>query len=69
MELKDIFFKSFFFPFLSGVILSTLVITIFLGIFTNNYYDKRTSKNIINIEKKNSEIKIKSINTIISTYI
>ena len=69
MELKSIFFKSFFFPFLSGIILSTLVITIFLGIFTNNYYDKRTSKNIIDIEKKNSEIKIKSINTIVTTYI
>ena len=69
MELKDIFFKSFFYTFLSGIILSTLVITIFLGLFTNNYYDKRTSKNIINIEKKNSEIKIKSIITIITTYI
>jgi len=52
MELKDIFFKSFFFQFVSGIILSTLVITIFLGIFTNNYYDKRTSKNIIEMEKK-----------------
>jgi len=69
MELKDIFFKSFFYTFLSGIILSTLVITIFLGLFTNNYYDKRTSKNIIDIEKKNSEIKIKSIITIITTYI
>jgi len=69
MELKDIFFKSFFYPFLVGIFLSTLVITLTLGIFTNNYYDKRTRKNIIDLEKKYSEIMIKSINTMITTFI
>ena len=60
MKLENIFFKSFFYPFLSGIILSTIVITIFLGIITNNYFDKRTRKHIIDLEKKNSKININS---------
>ena len=48
MKLEDIFFKKFFYPFLVGIFLSTLVITIFLGAFTNNNYCKRTGNNVIN---------------------
>ena len=69
MNLEDIFFKSFFYPFLVAIFLSTLVITLILGIFINNYYDKRTGKIIIDLENKNSKINIKSINTIITTFI
>ena len=51
MELENIIFNSFFFPFLIGIILSTLVVTIFLGLFTNKNYDKRLQNNLINLEK------------------
>ena len=64
MELKDKLFNSFFYPFLISVILNTLVVTLFLGFFTNNYYDQRTLQNIINTEKKNSEMLLKSANVI-----
>ena len=52
MKLENIFFKFFFYPFLSGVFLSTLIVTIFLGFFTDNNLDKRTIENIIDIGKK-----------------
>ena len=67
MKLEEKFFKSFFFTFLSGVILSTIIVTIFLGLFTNDNYDKRTNQNIINIRKKYSESIIKSINLLLQT--
>ena len=51
MKLDEKFFKSFFFIFLVGVILSTLVVTILLGLFTNDNYDQRTSQNIIIFQK------------------
>ena len=60
MELKDKLFNSFFYPFLISIILSTLIVTLFLGFFTNNYYDQRTYENIINTEKRNSQMLIKS---------
>ena len=44
-----------------------IVVTIFLFIFTNNYYDKRTAKNIVDLEKKFSKININSINTLVAT--
>ena len=62
MKLENIFFKLFFFPFLIGVCLSTIVVTLLLGLFTNSTYDTRTIQKIIDLEKKNSEINIKSAN-------
>ena len=44
-----------------------IVVTAFLYIFTNNYYDKRTAQNIVDLEKKYSKININSINTLVST--
>ena len=67
MKLEDKFFKSFFYPFLIGVILSTLVVTVLLGSFTNNNFDKRTRQNIINAGKKNSEINFNSISILLTT--
>ena len=67
MKLEEKFFKSFFFIFLVGVILSTLVVTIFLGLFTNDNYDQRTSQNISNSRKKYSEVIIKSVNLLLTT--
>ena len=60
MKLEDKFFTSFFYQFLIGVILSTLIVILFIGIFTNNYYDKRTYKNIINLKKNQSKSYINS---------
>ena len=67
MKLEEKFFKSFFYPFLICSILSTLIVTTFLGLFTNTNYDKRTNSNIINLETKYSKINIKSVNTILTT--
>jgi len=66
MKLEDIFFKKFFYPFLVGIFLSTLVITVFLGAFTNNNYCKRTRNNVINLEKKYSKVNINSVNTLLT---
>ena len=66
MKLENKFFQNFFSPFLSGVILSTLIVLILLGLFTNNYYDKSTSQNIINFRKKYSKIIINSANILIT---
>ena len=67
MKLEDIFFNSFFYPFLISVFLSTLIVTIFLGIFTYSYYDKRTTEKILDLEAKYSKINIKSVNVILTT--
>ena len=69
MKLEDKFFKSFFYPFLVSVILSTLVVTIILGIFTNDNYDKKTCHNIIKLEKQYAKININSANVLLSTTI
>ena len=44
-----------------------IVVTAFLYVFTNNYYDKRTAQNIVELEKKYSKININSVNTLVST--
>ena len=67
MKLEEKLFKSFFYPFLIGVFLSTLVITIFLGLFTNDHLDKKTKNNIVNLETKYSKLNINSINILITT--
>ena len=67
MKLEDKFFQSFFYPFLVGVLLSMLIVTIFLGVFTNNYFDKRTGINIVNLEKKYASMNINSINSLLTT--
>ena len=69
MKLEDKFFNSFFYPFLVAVILSTLIVTTFLGIFTNNTYDKRTSEKIINLEKEYAKINLNAVNVIMTTKI
>ena len=66
MKLEKKFLNSFFFPFLSCIILSTLFVTIILGIFINNL-DERTIDNIINLEKNYSKTIINQINIFISS--
>ena len=67
MKLEDKFFNSFFYPFLIGVLLSMIIVTVFLSVFANNYLDKRTGKNIVDLEKKFANININSINAILTT--
>ena len=67
MKLEDKFFNSFFYPFLICVILSTLIVTIILGVFTNSFYDKRTTEKILDLETKFSKVNIKSVNAILTS--
>ena len=67
MELANIIFKSFFYPFLIGIILSILIVSILLSLFTNNYYDKRSAQNAINFEINSAKMKLKSANIILSS--
>ena len=52
MKMESIFFKYFFFSFLTGIFISILIIILILGFFTNNFGDKTSIKDIINFEKK-----------------
>ena len=67
MKLQDKFFNSFFFSFLISIILSILIVTIILVLFTNNNHSKITIKNIINLDKKYSEIIIKTANVLLTS--
>ena len=69
MKLSDQFFHSFFYTFLVGVILSFLAIAIFSFFFTNQYIDKQTANNIIELEKKFAKINLNSMNIIITSSI
>ena len=67
MKFEVKLFKSFFFPFLITILLSTLIVTIFLRFFTNNYLDKRTTQYIINLEKKISKEYLNSADILVSS--
>ena len=67
MKLEDKFIKAFFYQFLICIILSSVIVTIFLALFTNNNIDKRTKEYIINLEKKYTKKIIEQINIFIST--
>ena len=67
MKLEFKFFNSFFYPFIISATLCSLIVTIFLGLFTNTNYDERTRNNIIELEKKNVKININSANKILTT--
>lgn len=67
MELEQKLFKSFFYPFLIGVILSTLIVSLLLGLYTNSYYDKRAAQIAINAEINYTKMQINSANVILSS--
>ena len=67
MKLESKFFQSFFFPFLLGVVLSAIAVISTSIIFTNNYIDKVTGQNLIELGKKYSKKNIDSPNVIVST--
>ena len=66
MKLEDKIFKSFFYPFLVGILLNSLIIIIILILFSNSNFDKRTIQNIINLEIKYSQVNVRIANTILS---
>ena len=67
MKFEVKLFKSFFFPFLITILLSTLIVTIFLRFFTDNYLDKRSAQYIINIEKQISKKYLNSADILVSS--
>ena len=67
MKLEDKFFNTFFYPFLISVISSTLIVILFVGIFTNTHLDKKTNSNMINLGYKFSKININSANLLVTT--
>ena len=67
MKFEYQFFHSFFYPFIAGVILSAAMVLLSSIIFTNNYIDKGTGDNLIDLEKKYSKVNLYSVNIIIST--
>ena len=69
MKLESKLFNSFFYPFLTAVFLSLFVVFLFSILFTKNNYDKKTSQNIINVEKNFAKINLKSAGTILTSLI
>ena len=67
MKLEDQFFHSFFHPFIAGVILSAAIVLLSSLLFTNNYIDKGTGDNLIDLEKKYAKANLNSVNIIINT--
>ena len=64
MKLEDQFFHSFFYPFLLGVILSTVIFLSSSIIFTNNRIDKLTGNYMVELGKEYSKINFNSVNEI-----
>ena len=52
MKLEEKFINSFFYMFLIGVIINLIIAIGFLYFFTNNYIEKKTGQNIVDLEKK-----------------
>ena len=67
MKLENKFFKAFFYPFFISTILSTFIVMIFLGIFNNNKYDKRSLNIIFDLERKLSKINMNTVNILLTT--
>ena len=67
MKLENQFFHSFFYPFLIGIVLSAATIIVCSRIFTDNYIERITDNNILELGKDYSKINIDSINVLISS--
>ena len=67
MKLEQKFFNSFFYPFLIALLINMITVTIFLSIYTINYLDEKTGKNVVDLEKKYAKVNINSINSLLTT--
>ena len=69
MKLEDKFFHSFFYPFFMGLLFNVIIIIITSIIFANNYIDRKTSENMIELEKNNAKINLNTIKISISAFL
>ena len=67
MKLEDHLYHSFFYPFIVAAALSAAMVIISSLIFTNNFLDKGTGNNIIQLEKNYDKINLNSISLFINT--
>ena len=67
MRLENQFFHFFFYPFLIGVIISGITIIVCSSIFTDNYIDKITGINLVDIGKEYSKSNINSAIDLVSS--
>ena len=66
MKLENKFQSAFFYPFLIGVILSIIIVSFIIYLYSNNYLDKKSAEDIYTLEKKFATININSINVLLS---
>ena len=67
MKLERHFFNAFFYPFLFGILSSIIIVFSILFYYSTDYLDKRTDKDISDIEKKYAIININSVNILLSS--
>ena len=67
MKLEAQFFHFFFYPFLIGVACSSIIVIVCSLIFSNNYLDKITGNNIVELGKEYTKININSISELLVT--
>ena len=67
--MESIFFQYFFFSFLISIFISILIVILILGFFTNNFGDKTSIQDIINLEKKTAESELKTANIRVTTFL
>ena len=67
MKLEDHLYQSFFYPFIVAIALSAAMVIVSSIIFTNNYFDKGTANNIVELEKNLVKINMNSISVIINS--
>ena len=65
MDLFRKFFNNLFYPFLFGIIITIIFVIVMTNVNTFNNIDLKTSKNIVAIEKKYSEININSVSVLL----
>ena len=66
MKLEDKFLKTFFYPFLIGIVLSIGIVASILTFYSNDYLDKKSAQDIYNMEKRFATINLNSVNVLIS---
>ena len=65
MKLFKKFFNNLFFSFFIGIIITIVFVIVIVNLNTFNTIDLKTSRNIISIERKRSEININTISILL----
>ncbi len=66
MKLETKFFNAFFYPFLTGVISSIIIVFAILFYYSKNYLDKKSAEDIYSLEMKYATTNINSVNILLS---